>query len=349
MTKKIYMERCMYSPLNFNEFLRILNKKYKFIIVNNPRAADIIMSSYIRVLTKYVKLYQDKKKYLLWTHEPYHDFNTKPIKVVKTIKKRGIINTNVNVNVNIMNVYTKNVFLHNYRYFYFNILLPHKQINAGDENILLKDWQTTSTKDSSTKMIVTLSTYYDLWYYNKNPYSLLPLRYQLIEEAYNRGIIDVYGKGWENHKIIKSTGNSRNDNDRRDSKKDILSSGYLFNICTENTDAKWYITEKIWECIAYGTLPIYKGSTETIKECFKDKSYINIDDYKTIPDLFKYIENMNLKEYKQRYNSCVDSFNDVIKNKLNNKWRGDSKDLNINYLEYKTCFDALVKKLRMLK
>lgn len=334
---RIYIDKCMYSPFDFSEFVKILNKKHKFTIVANHGIADIIVSSYMSVLKKYISMYQKRKKYLLWTHEPYHDFNTKSIKTVK-------INNKININVNIMNVYTQDVFTHNYRYFYFNTLLKPKEIHAEDEKTTIGD-----LIKKGKKVMVALSTYQNESYYKFNPQTLLPLRYKLIEEADKMKTIDVYGKGWDKHKTIKSVSNSRHDNDRRDSKQDIVGSGYIFNICPENADAKWYVTEKIWESIAYGTLPIYKGSTATIGQCFAKDSYINIDDYETISDLFKYIENMTIKDCKERYNMCVASFNGIIEQKLNNKWRGNSKDLNINYLEYKTCFDRLVKKLNTLK
>lgn len=44
-----------------------------------------------------------------------------------------------------------------------------------------------------------------------------------------------------------------------DIKTDYLSNFY-FNICPENSDAKGYVTEKLFECIGCGCIPIYWGS-----------------------------------------------------------------------------------------
>lgn len=328
----IFLDKCLYSPFDFP----ILCKKMasnNIVIVKRVESAHIVISSYLNILKKY----SNKKglKLLLWTHEPYHDW---------TLEQR--IKLNNNVYVNIMNCYTNNVFTHNYRYFYFKTPLNLLSINSGDENIKI------------VPKICALSTFYEPDYYNKNPRSILPIRYNLILYGYEKNIVDIYGKGWDKygkddkHKIgnfnieVITCGNSRNDVDRRNSKASILAD-YNFNICLENAVAPYYITEKIWEAIKYGCLPIYY-SNSTIYDIFPKNSFIDYNDYGDYIQLYNAINNMSILEYKTRMNLCIKVFNKIINEGNNNIWRGDSKNLNINYLEYNECTKQLINVIKSL-
>lgn len=321
----VYMDKLMYSPFDFPSFRKKAANQEKIIILKNPIKANIIMSSYLTVIEKYVNKYGRRKKYILWTHEPYHDFTLNRIKKIK-----GVV-------VHIMNVYTNDVFTHNFRYFYFKTPIKQLVINEDDVNKPV-------IRNNIGSPIVALSTYYPKSYYEKNSHTLLQIRYSLIEVGYDQGLVDVYGKGWDKNKIVKNLGNSRNDSDRRESKQQILGN-YKFNICVENTNFPYYVTEKIWEPIKYGCLPIYYPNT-TIYEIFPKDSFIDVTDYESVDKLYDRLLHMSEKEYKERYNLCVDAFNQVIENGKNITWRGKSKNQNINYLEYKTCYDQLVKKIR---
>jgi hypothetical protein len=328
----IYLDNCQSSPFDFPDY------KHKFAnngikIVAHPKYARIIMSSYLSTLKKY--FHYKKAIFLLWTHEPYHDISlNKKIKINNT--------NNTTTTVNIMNVYTGDVFCHNFRYMYFkDCIANHLIIDPNDHLIKVS---LSDSKENKEAKIVALSTYYEKPYYNKNTLTLLPLRYEIIEGLYSKGYIDVYGKGWDKHPAIKIKENSRND--RHATKADILRK-YKFNLCMENTNVDYYITEKLWESIKYGCLPIYY-SNSTIYQVFQRNSFVDIKDFKSVEDLIKYLENMTLIEYKERMNRCIDDFNKVILEGKNNTWRGKSKNTNINYLEYESCYEKLVTKIKLI-
>ena len=324
MLIKVFFDKLLYSPFEFQEF------KDKFIkenirIVSNISIAHIILSSYFSILNKYAITFGKNKKYLLWTHEPYHDFTfNKSIKL-----NNGAI-------INIMNVYTGDVFTHNFRYFYFNHvldLLPNS-LNPTQKVI-----------DTNKKYIVALSTYYPISYYKNNPHTLLPKRYELIEYGFKNNLLDVHGKDWNNHSFIKSVGNTRNETDRRQSKQEILQK-YRFNICIENVDFSYYVTEKIWEPIKYGCLPIYY-SNSTIYQIFPENSFIDYKNFNNPKDLYDYLLNMTEEEYINRSNLCIQSFNKIIKDN-NNTHRFKSNNPNINYLEYNSCYKHLFNKIKII-
>jgi hypothetical protein len=327
MLIKVFLDKLLYSPFDFPEF------KDKFIkenirVVTNPSIAHVIMSSYLKVLNKYTINFGKIKKYLLWTHEPYHD-----ITLTKSIKlKNGAV-------INIMNVYTGDVFTHNFRYFYFSHPIDLLSID------LIPD-PTKKVIDNTKKYLVALSTYYPQDYYKNNPHTLLPKRYELIEYGFQHNLLDVHGKDWDKHSFVRSLGNTRNQSDRRQSKQEILED-YKFNICIENVDYPYYVTEKIWEPIKYGCLPIYYANS-TIYQVFPENSFIDYRNFINPKDLYDYVLNMTEEEYVVRFNRCVDSFNSVVTNSKNNTYRFKSDNLNINYLEYNSCYKHLLDRIKSI-
>jgi|SRR5579862_49119 len=85
---------------------------------------------------------------------------------------------------------------------------------------------------------------------------------------------------------------------------------YRFSICYENSSAcKGYVTEKIFDCFAAGSIPIYWGAPNiehyVPKDCFIDRR-----DFASMEDLYLFLKNMTEQEYAgyiQRIRSYLDS------------------------------------------
>tara|TARA_R100001163_G_C5067628_1_gene206911 strand:- start:1309 stop:2355 length:1047 start_codon:yes stop_codon:yes gene_type:complete len=329
---KIFLDKLLYSPFEFKHYIKQFKLK-NIVIVKKAIDANIIASSYLTILKKWSQKYKKNKNYLLWTHEPYHDFTLKPLVSLKN-----------GAHIHIMNVYTGDVFTHNFRYFYFKT-----QINWN--GVLTKFRQIINDPDKNK--IIALSTFYDEKYYKNNPYTILPTRYKVIEKGYKENLVDVIGKNWNNHPFIKAVKNSRNDPDRRKSKLELLDN-YCFNICLENTDFKYYVTEKIWEPIKAGCLPIYWGNS-TIYQIFERDSFIDVKQWikehdveEGISKMYNFINNISESEFMDRYRKCVQAFNKVIDKGHNNTQILKSHNLNINYLEYETCYNKMLKKIEQI-
>jgi hypothetical protein len=72
---------------------------------------------------------------------------------------------------------------------------------------------------------------------------------------------------------------------------------YRFSICYENIkEIKGYVTEKIFDCFAAGSVPVYWGAsnvTDTIPAgCFIDRR-----DFASLDDLYAFLKGMSEKEY----------------------------------------------------
>jgi hypothetical protein len=100
-----------------------------------------------------------------------------------------------------------------------------------------------------------------------------------------RNTIDVFGRGFfpiEN-------------------KEDALND-YMFSICVENDTRDTYFTEKILDCFATGTIPVYKG-TKNILNHFNPDGILFLDDI-SLNDLTKEL-------YVSKINAINDNFERV--------------------------------------
>lgn len=68
-----------------------------------------------------------------------------------------------------------------------------------------------------------------------------------------------------------------------------------FNIAFENASYPGYTTEKIFDAFLSNSIPIYWGNPR-INEDFNDKSFINVNDFKTTEELIKYIQFLDENE-----------------------------------------------------
>jgi len=84
-----------------------------------------------------------------------------------------------------------------------------------------------------------------------------------------------------------------------ESKKYDILKNYKFSICFENRIYGGYYTEKLFHAKTAGTIPIYH-SDENVKLDFNEKSFINYNNFDSLPELVEYVRevdnNSNLYE-----------------------------------------------------
>lgn len=130
-------------------------------------------------------------------------------------------------------------------------------------------------------------------YPGKHPEELYTHRFKAAEffEKVGEKGFDVYGRGWEKAPPLRSYKGPCQD-------KLAVIKNYKFSLCYENCQgAKGYITEKIFDCFAAGTVPIYWGAPNICdyipKECFIDKR-----DFATLEELYAYLTAMTKEQYE---------------------------------------------------
>jgi hypothetical protein len=117
-------------------------------------------------------------------------------------------------------------------------------------------------------------------------------RHTIADELKNYPDIDSYGSGCNNF-IQKKSDSLRN---------------YRFSIAVENNIEENYFTEKIIDCFATKTVPIYNGAPN-ISQFFNENSIIK---FNNINELKEIVENIN----KDLYNSMIDSIEENYKKSL---------------------------------
>lgn len=118
---------------------------------------------------------------------------------------------------------------------------------------------------------------------------------------------DLYGPGWEKppkHLFPRFAGYKRYVDrvwrGRAENKMKVMSE-YKFAICYENASYKGYITEKLYDALAVGTIPVYRGAPdiESIvpKNCFIDGA--QFENYAALHKHLASLPEAACEEYRQ--------------------------------------------------
>lgn len=114
--------------------------------------------------------------------------------------------------------------------------------------------------------------------------------YSFFEENYPDDFI-FYGTGWDKKSHPCYGGRVEN--------KSEVYHQFKFAICFENMkNVKDYVTEKIWDCLCSGIVPIYAGA-ENIYEYIPRDCYIDYFEFKNCEELADFLLKMEEEEYQK--------------------------------------------------
>lgn len=110
---------------------------------------------------------------------------------------------------------------------------------------------------------------------------------------------DFYGWGWNSrgHPCYRGT---------VDNKLSYLRK-YKFAFCYENMKSSTYVTEKIFDALHAGCVPVYWGAQE-ITNLIPCKAYILKEDFKTEEELYTYLNAMTEDEYQTYLDAAQEFF-----------------------------------------
>lgn len=103
-----------------------------------------------------------------------------------------------------------------------------------------------------------------------------------------RNKVDLYGTGFNPF----------------DKKEDALAD-YMFSVTIENTQYETYWTEKILDCFACGTIPIYHGAPDL-------GNYFNMDGIIILDDNFD-VKNLTSDLYLSKEDAIIDNYERAMK------------------------------------
>ena len=300
------------TPFSFEKGIEHLNNNGVFI-TSDEREADMYVTRFFPIKNKWEQItWLLRHRYipiLVWTDEPRFCTLTQTY-----FKSKPYIPS-----IHIMNCYTGDVLINPWCVFGYWAITKKLEYISDD---------CTDNK----KMICSMGSYRNepLILYNKN-IDLTDYRQKLSIYGYQKGIVDICGPNWP--KMISITTNTRKVKDWHKEKLDFLQN-YRFNIAIENTLIHNYITEKIWDPITVGCLPIYYGN-DNIYSIFKQKSFIDTNKFNSFNSLFDYIINMTRQEYLERINSCIETYNRAF------------NDIDFSK-EYHNMVDMIINKIRTI-
>ena len=78
--------------------------------------------------------------------------------------------------------------------------------------------------------------------------------------------------------------------------------GYRFSLCFENSIARGYITEKIFNCFCVGTIPIYFGAPNILDK-IPGNCFIDFRDFQSMEELFEHLKQLSEKDYQTYLNN----------------------------------------------
>ncbi len=89
---------------------------------------------------------------------------------------------------------------------------------------------------------------------------------------------------------------------------------YMYSIVVENFVDELYITERILNCFATGTIPIYLGASN-IGEIFNIDGIIHLNSLRSVEELNNLIDNLTPEYYYNRMDAIKDNFERCLKYK----------------------------------
>lgn len=124
-------------------------------------------------------------------------------------------------------------------------------------------------------------------------------RQKAINIMARRGGFDLYGVGWDKGGLSpEDTENIKKVyRGKVDSKTETLRQ-YKFAFCFENSIFPGYVTEKIFDVMFAGCVPVYNGAPD-IKDFVPKNCFLDVRDFKNYDQLAVFLENMTETEYNQ--------------------------------------------------
>ena len=125
-------------------------------------------------------------------------------------------------------------------------------------------------------------TKWKILYIQSNCNNVASGRGMVIRKLIERGLVDSYGRCDNNAAFPKELGSGGE-------QKEKMIQMYAFTAAFENSIYPGYATEKIWQPLWYGSVPIYLGAPDA-RSFLPGNSTIFVDDFITVDELADYIE-----------------------------------------------------------
>jgi hypothetical protein len=138
------------------------------------------------------------------------------------------------------------------------------------------------------------------------PNELYSKRIEAMSGLARFGVVDLYGRGWhkwwsrasmwwpywKNRRTLMSIYHGA-----CDSKYEVLSR-YTLSLCFENMAMQGYVTEKLFDCLYAGTVPLYLGATD-IAELVPPEVYVDCRQFASWQDMYATIKALSARQIEE--------------------------------------------------
>ncbi len=136
---------------------------------------------------------------------------------------------------------------------------------------------------------------------------IYPERQKIIKLLSQKDGFDLYGYGWDKSENLDTSTIQKVYKGIVDDKFETIKN-YKFTLCFENTVFPGYVTEKIFDALFAGSVPVYYGAPD-IKQFIPDDVFIDVRDFKSYDDVYAYISTMG----RQKYDDYIKATENFIK------------------------------------
>jgi alpha(1,3/1,4) fucosyltransferase len=255
----------------------------RIALVSDAAQADVIVGRTLDVLRPYLL---DGKTYYVWTHEPRYC----------QAGSSSFIDAGTGVKVHVSNVFSGDIYINPLCYFKFRKLQRERHL------------QLAKSKSRACAILATYRQRFDRYYGDVNV-DLAEHRQQIaIYLNTKHNACDIYGRGWPKH--VKVTGESRA-GAWQTTKINILKD-YKFNLAIENTMAKYLVTEKIWNAIESGCVPVYFAKDTGIDEVLRPDSYVDVSACKSYVEVHDVLSSITDDRRCEMVESGLEDWNRLV-------------------------------------
>jgi hypothetical protein len=276
--RRVYLHPRMVYTIFQSPKTRALLEAGGLSFVETPAAADVLVGSRTSMIAEFVRQAGNSgKAFVLWTHEP---------RFWTDQRREAVI---CGARIRVFSLYSGEIYRNNYYYVDINCGgFEAQEIDhlPGRRTVCIAQHQ------ADARDLIIGGTQVDLY----------QLRSRIALCGRERGVLDIYGAGWPDG---VSLGVSRQG--KYVLEKYRLFQSYAFNLCFENTCWPYYCSEKIWQSIQGGRLPIYFGQP-SIYEDFPPDSFVDYARFDSPAALFEFLAALPEAEYVRRYNQCLQVF-----------------------------------------
>jgi hypothetical protein len=270
-----------WTPFSIHEPTNPILAAGGVVFVEEPSKADIITARRERLLPSFGDF---DGGFAVWTHEPRYNFRREHV-----FNLFGVRNA-----IHVMNAYNGLIYADHFYYFVAQQLDFDKMLELFRK------------KPRRAVMLARYASAPTTVFIDGHDCDLLQFRQDVALHLQKRQLCDIYGKGWPSDVTVSGTSRQ---GDWRKAKREILQH-YAINIAFENTSLRNYVTEKIWDAIVGGCLPVYYGSENGIYDIFPKNSFVEASG-KSAEALTDQIVSMSKDEMEARYAACLRAYMNV--------------------------------------